>query len=102
VPQPDESVVLFTVEVPASAEVSIEGVTSKQTGTSRQFVSPKLVPGKQYVYELRARWTEDGRVVEQTRNLFVTAGERLAVNFLAPPAMEPLPAPARLQVDVEE
>jgi uncharacterized protein (TIGR03000 family) len=94
--------VLFTVEVPATAEVTIEGVKSKQTGTSRQFVSPKLVPGKQYVYEIRARWTEDGRTVEQTRNLVVTAGEQLAVSFVAPSATGPVPAPRRLVVDVEE
>jgi uncharacterized protein (TIGR03000 family) len=101
VPPPDEPVVLFTVEVPAAAEVTIEGVKCKQTGTSRQFVSPPLVPGKQYAYEIRARWTEDGREVEQTRNLVVTAGERLVVSF-GPPAEGPLPAPGRLLVDTEQ
>jgi uncharacterized protein (TIGR03000 family) len=71
----------FTVEVPANAEVYLEGVKTRQTGTSRVFVSPPLTPGQQYVYEVRARWTENGQPVEQTRSLTVSAGQRITVRF---------------------
>jgi uncharacterized protein (TIGR03000 family) len=71
----------FTVEVPAGAEVYLEGVKTRQTGTSRVFVSPPLIPGQQYTYEVRARWTDNGQPVEQTRSLAVMAGQRLSVRF---------------------
>jgi uncharacterized protein (TIGR03000 family) len=97
---PPEPVVHFTVEVPAAASVFLEGAQTKQTGTSRQYVSPRLVPGKQYVYEIRARWMENGREVEQTRSMVVKAGDRLTVSFTRPSATEPLPTPRQFPVGV--
>jgi uncharacterized protein (TIGR03000 family) len=82
----------FTVEVPAAAEVFLEGIKTKQTGPSRAFVSPPLAPGKQYLYEVRARWTENGQVVEQTRSVVVSAGARLIVHFPQAPPRERVPA----------
>ncbi len=76
-----EPIAQFTVQVPADAELYLEGIKTKQTGTNRVFVSPPLSPGRQYVYEVRARWTENGQPVEQTRSLVVIAGQRLAVRF---------------------
>ena len=76
-----EPIAHFTIEVPASAELFLEGVKTKQTGPSRVFVSPGLTPGQQYVYEVRARWIENGQPVEQTRNVVVMAGQRLTVRF---------------------
>jgi uncharacterized protein (TIGR03000 family) len=92
VPQ-GEPIARFTIEVPADAEVFLEGTRTKQTGASRTFVSPPLAAGKQYVYEVRARWTENGQVVEQSRNLIVSAGARLVIRFpQAPNAREQIPA----------
>jgi uncharacterized protein (TIGR03000 family) len=96
------SVVYFTVEVPADAEVYLEGVKTKQTGPNRLFVSPQLTPGKQYGYEIRAAWTEDGRKVERLRHLMVSAGQRLTVSFVEPPATAAQPSPRRFPVDVEQ
>jgi uncharacterized protein (TIGR03000 family) len=76
-----EPIAQFTIEVPASAELYLEGVKTKQTGPSRMFVSPRLNPGQQYVYEVRARWIENGQPVEQKSNVVVTAGQRLTVRF---------------------
>jgi uncharacterized protein (TIGR03000 family) len=76
-----EPVAHFTVEVPANAEVYLEGVRTRQTGPQRVFASPPLSPGRQYIYEVRARWVENGQPVEQTRNLVVTAGQRYTVRF---------------------
>jgi len=77
----DEPIARFTVEVPADAEVYLEGIKTRQTGTNRVFVSPRLTPGKQYVYEVRARWMANGNPVEQTKSLMLTAGQRLTVHF---------------------
>ena len=76
-----EPIAQFTVEVPASAELYLEGVKTRQTGTTRVFVSPRLTPGQNYVYEIRARWMENGQPIEHTRNLVVTAGQRVTVHF---------------------
>ena len=76
-----EPIAQFTVEVPANAELYLEGVKTRQTGTSRVFVSPPLTSGRQYVYEVRARWMENGQPVEQTRSLTVAAGQRFTIHF---------------------
>jgi uncharacterized protein (TIGR03000 family) len=88
-----EPIAHFTVEVPTAAEVYLEGVKTRQTGPNRVFVSPRLAPGKQYVYEVRARWIENGHPVEQTRSLVVTAGERMTVHFPEASASGPLLTP---------
>lgn len=82
----------FEVQVPPGAEVWIGDTKTSQTAAKREFVSPVLMPGKEYVYEIRARWTADERMVEQTQKLTIHAGDRLHVRF-------PLPAAeARLQL----
>lgn len=70
------------VRVPPGAELRFDESVTRQTGPYREFVSPTLAPGKDYTYEVRARWTEEGRVVERSRSLTVRAGDRLMVNFL--------------------
>jgi uncharacterized protein (TIGR03000 family) len=100
-PPDGEPVVYFTVAVPAGAEVYLEGVRTKQTGALRQFVSPPLVAGKQYVYEIRGRWFQDGREVIQARNLVVTPGERLFVDLATASPSESLPTPRRLPIPLE-
>jgi uncharacterized protein (TIGR03000 family) len=75
------------VRVPASAEVWVEGAKTKQAGELRHFVSPPLTPGQDFVYDIRARWTDDnGKVVDQTRHVPVRAGSQVMENFTAPTA----------------
>jgi uncharacterized protein (TIGR03000 family) len=69
------------VEVPADAEVWIEGQKTQQAGTNREFISPALERNMVYEYRIRARWTEQGQQVEQTQRLSVQAGERPRVSF---------------------
>jgi len=69
------------VRVPANAEIWIDGIKTKQTGEIRYFFSPPLTPGKKYSYQLRLRWTQDGKPVEQTQRLFVQAGEVIRRDF---------------------
>jgi len=95
----DEPLAHFTLEVPAAAEVFLEGVKTRQTGTNRVFVSPRLIPGKQYVYEVRVRWTENGNLVEQTRSLTVAAGQRLTVRIPEAAAATGLSAPRPFPLD---
>jgi uncharacterized protein (TIGR03000 family) len=83
------------VLVPADAELWIGDSPTAQRGAERQFVSPPLEGGRNLSYEIRARWKEQGRDVEQARTVQVYPGDRVTVNFLTPDA-EALPAPRRL------
>jgi len=69
--------VLLSLSVPADAEIWIEGMKTKQTGASRQFLSPPLEPNKRYVYTLRMR--SGGK--EETKQVFVRGGERVNLNY---------------------
>ncbi|HEV3255482.1 MAG TPA: TIGR03000 domain-containing protein [Gemmataceae bacterium] len=89
-----EPVAYLEVQVPADAQIWLEGAKTKQTGTSRLFVSPSLNAGEEYTYEVRVRWTQDGREVEQVQQVAVHAGDRLHLTFPATPKPEPLPAPS--------
>ena len=88
-----ERVAQIHVNVPADAEVWIEGQATKQAGTKRWFVSPELTKGQQFEYKVRARWNEEGRPVEQTQQLTVKAGDHLNVTFPTPGKKEVLVPP---------
>jgi len=70
---------LMAIRVPAEAKVFINGLPTKSTGVFRQYVSHGLKPGHTYKYEVRAEITRQGRTVESTRTVFLTAGARQAV-----------------------
>jgi uncharacterized protein (TIGR03000 family) len=72
-----------SVDVPADAQVWFDGQPTRSTGPTRLFHSPPLTPGKNYRYEIRARWNENGREVTQTQQVEVTAGARVTVDFPA-------------------
>lgn len=72
-----------TVTVPESATVLLDGSPTTQTGTQRQFVTPPLAPGKNFYYDIEARWAAaDGRPVDHTKKVLVTAGANVQVNFV--------------------
>jgi len=82
-PRADQTV-RISVRVPPDAELWFDGVKTQQTGRSRDFISPPLEPGQDYVYHLRARWMRDGQEGVQTRELRVRAGDQKRVDFLSP------------------
>jgi uncharacterized protein (TIGR03000 family) len=81
----------ITLRVPTGAQVFFDGDPTSQTGAERTFTSPVLEAGKNYHYDILARWTEGGRVVERKRQVLVTAGARVRVD-LADKAAEAGPA----------
>jgi uncharacterized protein (TIGR03000 family) len=75
---------LLNVRLPdANAQVWVEGDLTRQRGTWREYVSPPLDPNKKYTYDVRARWTENGREVERTRTVPVQANGVATVDFTA-------------------
>jgi uncharacterized protein (TIGR03000 family) len=71
------------VMVPAGAEIWFDGTLTTSTGTVRRFHSPPLTPGN-HSYEIRARWSEDGREVTQTQRVEVAPGAHVNVSFPIP------------------
>ena len=81
-PAPVDDSAHVNVMVPSpDAQVLFNGSLTQQTGTDREFVSPSLTPGQTYHYTIEARWNENGRVVDQTRSVPVTAGQTATVDF---------------------
>jgi uncharacterized protein (TIGR03000 family) len=84
-PPTNANTALVTVSVPtADAELWFNGVQMTQTGSVRQFATPTLTQGVNYTYEVRARWMENGAVVERTRQVGVHTGDRITVDFREP------------------
>jgi uncharacterized protein (TIGR03000 family) len=80
-PLPSDNVALVDVHLPSDANLWFEGVRMTQGGTTRRFVSPPLVRGQGYTYEVRASWTENGQEVARDRTVRVQAGERVDVDL---------------------
>ncbi|HVS35606.1 MAG TPA: TIGR03000 domain-containing protein [Gemmataceae bacterium] len=76
---------VLRVHVPADAEVWVSGDATTQRGEQRRFITPPLEAGRNQGYTLRARWMEGGKPVERTEDVRVHPGDRLTVDFLAPP-----------------
>jgi uncharacterized protein (TIGR03000 family) len=73
---------LLTVTIPASAELLVDGVKTKQTGEVRRFQSPALPVGKRFVYKLKATWKDDaGKEVVREKTVRVMAGQETTVDF---------------------
>lgn len=95
-PPPGRNCVTLLVQVPADADIWLDGVKTTQAGAARRFKSPALAPGGVYTYEVRARWTEQGRAVEQSQVVLVHPGDQVRVNFPAFPELTPQAAPQPL------
>jgi uncharacterized protein (TIGR03000 family) len=83
-----------TVRVPSDAKVWFENQATKQQGAVRNFVSPELTPGQNYTYDVRATWQENGRTVEQKRQVAVHAGSPVTIDFTKPAPAQPAAAPS--------
>jgi uncharacterized protein (TIGR03000 family) len=78
---PDNTATL-DVHVPdANADVFVDGRQTRQRGTQRTFTSPPLVPGRDYTYEIRADWWQDGQRVSSTQTATVQAGRHSSAHF---------------------
>ena len=73
----------ITLRVPADADVVINGLKTKARGTDRVYRSNNLKPGFAYDYEVRIQLSRNGELLEEVRNVRLTAGagETLAIEF---------------------
>lgn len=74
---------VFTVRLPADAELWIDGKKLEQSGNVRTWVTPLLTPEQIYSYRISSRWVERGSIeVEKSLNVRTFAGSRITVNFV--------------------
>jgi uncharacterized protein (TIGR03000 family) len=69
------------VLVAADALVWFDGEATKQKGTERYYFTEPLPPGKDVYYDVRASWSDEGHLVEQTRTALGKPGNLVTVDF---------------------
>jgi uncharacterized protein (TIGR03000 family) len=70
------------VIVPTSdAKVWFDESPTRQRGRDRLFESPELKPGRQYSYDIKAQWKENGRDVSRVMHVGVRANAFVTVDF---------------------
>ena len=85
----------FQLTVPENAEVFVDGVKTVETGTVREFATPKLNPGSRYTYKMTVRYVNaQGKLVEDSRDINFQANDWFGIDFTRPPPAQPLPTPA--------
>jgi uncharacterized protein (TIGR03000 family) len=77
----DRNAAEVNVRVPPNAQIWFEGQKTNQQGSYRNFISPPLDPGKDYTYDIRAQWTENGKSRDETKHVRVRAGQQAMVTF---------------------
>jgi uncharacterized protein (TIGR03000 family) len=71
----------FSITVPENAKVYINGYETKQTGTTRTYISKDLIVGQDYRYEIRVVAERNGQRVEETKSILLTADEYSLLTF---------------------
>jgi uncharacterized protein (TIGR03000 family) len=84
-PAQQDAIARIMVKVPDDAEVKFDGYKTTSTGPVRSFETPLLEPGKGYVYTVEARWQENGRTITQKKDIPVSAGSNVQLDFPLPP-----------------
>lgn len=77
---PNSGSAQVTMNVPADAEVWIQGTQTQQTGPVRTFVTPPLSGPANY--EVKVRRNVDGQATEQTMNVMVRPGGQSSLHIL--------------------
>jgi uncharacterized protein (TIGR03000 family) len=96
---------LIVAQVPADADLYIDGVRVALGSTRRVITSPDLQPGRDYVYTLKARTIRNGKEAARTKQVTVRPGTVTNVAFNDLNAGVPaqlkveLPSAARLYVN---
>jgi uncharacterized protein (TIGR03000 family) len=94
----DAAPIRVNVNLPAEADLYFNGTLTNETGPFRTFVSPAVAVGRDYVYDIRARWVENGRPVTWRHDYTVRAGDRLNVDVGMPGAEETAPVRTRTEL----
>jgi uncharacterized protein (TIGR03000 family) len=83
---------IFVID--GDAEMWVNGVKSDKVGQTRDIIAKDMKPGKKYTYEIRAKWTQNGKDYDRKHTMTVEAGQQAGVVFAADDR-EVLPAPKK-------
>jgi uncharacterized protein (TIGR03000 family) len=72
------------VDLPAEANLTIDGEATHAASSQRTFSSPPLQPGKTYSYTLQAEVTRNGQKSTVVRNVDVRAGQVSRISLAFP------------------
>jgi uncharacterized protein (TIGR03000 family) len=87
---------ILNFRAPEGAQVWVDGQLIERSGADWRWTTPTLRERRSY--EVRARWNDDGRVVNQTRTINVQPGGNMTVDFTRPEVQQnvtPNTPPAR-------
>jgi uncharacterized protein (TIGR03000 family) len=97
-PAPRAATATLEVSVPTlETELWFNGVKTQTQGLKREFVTPELVPGQSYAYELRARFVLNGKEYDQTRIITLHAGSQMVIS-ISSDSREQLAIPAGIKI----
>ena len=71
----------ITVRLPADARLFVNGEACALTSNTRSFETPRLQPGREYAYTLKAEVVRDGRTRSESRQVVFQAGKQVQVEF---------------------
>ena len=80
---------VLAVNVPAGAKIYVNGSKTKTEGRHRRYMSPGLISGRSYRYEVQAVVERDGRELALTKSVTVTAGSEAKISFDFDDAVQP-------------
>jgi uncharacterized protein (TIGR03000 family) len=89
--RPDQArTALLIIRVLAQATLTFNGEPTTQTGTERRFITPPLVPGRRYHYNVAATWSPNQMTtITRHRKVFVWAGKTTEVDLLKEDPADP-------------
>jgi uncharacterized protein (TIGR03000 family) len=71
----------LVVDLPAAAQLTIDGKTTRSTSGQRTFFTPALEAGKEYSYQLRAELVQNGKKFVVTKNADIHPGRTTRVRL---------------------
>lgn len=80
-PPPADNKARIHVQLPADAVLWLNGRRMHRTGAERDYISPELTAGETYVYQVKARWAQDGAAKEETIEVKVRANKTTTIRF---------------------
>jgi len=79
---PNQGGAIVRVVVPdPNAEIWFDGVATNQRGMDRLYQSPPFDPNGNHYYKVKAKWTDNGRPMEQERQVQIRQGQPAFVDF---------------------
>jgi uncharacterized protein (TIGR03000 family) len=74
----------LVAHMPEDADIWVEGMhMPRKDVPMREFISPPLKPGMNYVYDIRVNWAEEGHRAEQALKVRVQAGDIVCLDLRA-------------------